>query len=79
MLDSLVLPSIPALPVFIFVVMAACWWLACVLSRKPFVEPLRNRFSRFCLLDFAALVCFVVAVTAVSFFLVRFPAVALFP
>ena len=80
MLDSLVMPSTPALLVFFFVVMAACCWLASVLSRKPFVEPFRNLPSRwFSLLDLLVLICFTAVVTAVSSLLVRFPSAALFP
>lgn len=80
MLDAPLRLSLPAVLIFIFVVVSACWWYASLLSRYPQIEPFRSRASRwFFLLDILALVCFVVVVTAVSFFLVRFPSLCLLP
>ena len=80
MLDTTLPLSMPALLVFVFVVASACWALGSLLSREPSDGPFRNRpFRSFNLLDVLAVVCFVAVVTAVSFFLVHYPAGPLSP
>lgn len=80
MLDAPLRLSLPAVLIFIFVVVSACWWIASLLAREPLIEPFGNRPSRrFLLPGFLAIVCFAVVVTAVSFFLVRCPVASLEP
>ena len=54
MLDAPLRLSLPAVLIFIFVVVSACWWYASLLSRNPHIDPFRSRTSRwFYLLDAA--------------------------
>ncbi len=75
MLDATLHLSTPALLVFVFVVASAGWALTSMLTRDSGNGAFRNRpFRSFNLLDLLAVVCFVIVVTAASFFLARFPA-----
>ena len=75
MIDTTLRLPTPSLLVFVFVVASACWALGSLLTRKSADGPFLNWPCRwFNLLDILATACFIVVITAVSFFLVHYPA-----
>ena len=75
MLDTFLHLAAPALLVFVFVVASAGWALGSRLARVAGDGPFRSWPCRwFNLLDMLAVACFIAVTTAVSFFLIHYPA-----
>ena len=72
MIATILLSSTPFILMIAFLLAAACWALALLLSRARMEGPLGSRPLRwFSLHDLLAAVCFITIITALSFLLAR--------